>query len=73
MFNKTGDEIMKYEFAIAEFYGVNDVFRVFEIITGREHNKHELNEVLTERFFFHRDNGNHDFAFAYKDLLVKIS
>ena len=64
---------MKYEFAIAEFYGVNDVFRVFEIITGREHNKHELSNILTERFCFHRDNGNHDFAFAYKNLLVKIS
>ena len=64
---------MKYEFAIAEFYGVNDVFKVFETITGREHNKHELNEILTERFCFHRDNGNYDYAFAYKDLLVKIS
>lgn len=64
---------MKYEFAMAEFYGVNDVFRVFEIITGREHDKNELGNILTERFCFHRDNGNHDLAFAYKDLLVKIS
>ena len=64
---------MKYEFAIAEFYGVNDVLKVFEIITGREHNKKELNEVLNERFCYHKDNGNNDFAFAYKDLLVKIS
>lgn len=64
---------MKYEFAIAEFYGVNDVFMVFEIITGREYNKKELNEVLNERFCFHRDKGNNDFAFVYKNLLVKIS
>lgn len=71
MFNQTGDEIMKYEFAMAEFYGINDVLKVFEIITGRNYNKHELKNILIERFCFHRDNGNNDFAFAYKDLLFK--
>lgn len=64
---------MKYEFAIAEFYGVEDVVKTFNVVTGREYDKDKLNEILNERFFFHRDNGNHDFAFAYKNLLVKIS
>ena len=64
---------MKHEFAIAEFYGVEDVVKTFNVVTRREHNKKELNEILTERLCFHRDNGNNDFAFAYKDLIVKIS
>jgi hypothetical protein len=59
------------DFAMAEFYGVEDIIKTFNIITGREHDKYKLNDVLTERFCYHRDNGNYDFAIAYKDLLIK--
>lgn len=61
------------DFCIAEFYGIEDIFNTFNVIVGKANlNMDDLNKALSDRFCFHRDNGNYDFAAAYKDLLVKI-